>query len=126
MSMNPQERAEFVNAYTRLLITTWSSDEFAAKVDTDAAGALRECGLELPAGATVELVRIIPEGEHEGSLDVQIEAWERGQATNHYTLHVPDTPQVDMAELTEGDLDAIAAGEGDYYCCCCTPCCTCT
>jgi Protein of unknown function (DUF2477) len=125
MAMNPQERAEFVNGYTRVLITAWSSEEFASRLDSDPNSALRECGIELPAGATVELIRTIPEGEHDGSLDVQIEAWERGLQTGHYHLHVPDTPQVNTSELTEGDLDSIAAGDV-YACCCCCPCCCCT
>jgi hypothetical protein len=39
MAMNPQERTEFVDAYTRLLITTWSSEDFASRVDSDLQGA---------------------------------------------------------------------------------------
>jgi hypothetical protein len=122
--MDPQERAEFVDAYTRVLITAWSSEEFSARLDSDPAAALRECGIELPANATIELVRTIPEGEHEGSLDTQIDAWDAGTSTGRYLLHIPDTPQVDTAELSEGDLDSIAAG--GYYCCCCCPCCSCS
>ncbi len=125
MAMDPQERAEFVDAYTRVLITAWSSEEFASRINSDPAAALRECGIELPANATIELVRTIPDGEHEGSLDTQIDAWERGAETGHYVLHIPDTPQVNTAELSEGDLDSIAAGDG-YYCCCCCPCCCCS
>jgi hypothetical protein len=121
MSMSPQERAEFVNAYTRVLITAWSDERFSAKLGQDPVNALRECGIELPAGATLDLVRTVPDGQDEGSLDVQIEAWEHGRATGHYSLHVPYTPQLDTVELTEGDLDSIAAGM--YACCCCCPCC---
>ena len=124
MAMDPQERAEFVDAYTRVLITAWSSEEFSSRLGSDPVAALRECGIELPADATIELIRTIPEGEHEGSLDTQIEAWNEGTATGHYVLHIPDTPQVNTAELSEGDLDSIAAG--GYYCCCCCPCCSCT
>ena len=118
MAMDPQERAEFVDAYTRVLITAWSSEEFSGRLESDPAAALRECGIELPADATIELVRTIPEGEHEGSLDTQIEAWNAGAATGHYVLHIPDTPQVNTAELSEGDLDSIAAGLTIYACCC--------
>jgi hypothetical protein len=124
MTMSPRERAEFVNAYTRVLITTWSDDAFAGRLDTDPAAALRECGIDLPAEAIVDVLRVIPEGEQEGSLDVQIEAWERGAETGHYSLYVPGTPQVDTAELSESDLDSIAAGL--FACCCCCPCCCCT
>jgi len=123
MTMTQQERAEFVNAYTRVLITAWSSAEFADRLVADPKAALRECGIELPASATIALVRQIPEGHHEGNLDVQVALWERGIETGSYELHVPETPQVDTAELSEGDLDSIAAGS--FYCCCC-PCCCCT
>jgi hypothetical protein len=124
MTMSPRERAEFVNAYTRVLITTWSDDAFAGRLEADPAAALRECGIGLAAGVSVEIVRVIGEGEQEGSLDVQIEAWERGAETGRYSLYVPGTPQIDTAELTEADLDSIAAGL--YACCCCCPCCCCT
>jgi hypothetical protein len=123
MSMSPQERAEFVNAYTQVLIAAWSDDRFSARLDTDPARALRECGIELPAGARIRVIRAIPDGEEEGSLDAQIEAWDRGHETGRYEMHVPYTPQLDTSELTEGDLDSIAAGGSDTYCSCCCPCC---
>lgn len=124
MALSPQDRTAFVNAYTRVLITAWSSEEFAQRLDADPKATLRENGLDIPADAEVVLVRTIPEGHHEGSLDVQIALWERGLETNVYELHIPETPQVDTAELTEGDLDSIAAGLTINSCCC--PCCCCT
>ncbi len=123
MALDPQQRAEFVNAYTRALITAWSSEEFAGRLDRDPASALREAGVQLPANAQVVLVRTIPEGTREPSLDKQIALYEQGQATGRYEFHIPETPQIDMAELSEGDLDGVAAG--DVNCCCC-PCCCCT
>ncbi|WP_211592441.1 MULTISPECIES: hypothetical protein [unclassified Microbispora] len=130
MSLDPRQRAEFVNAYTRVLITAWSSEEYSARLDSDPRSALAESGLELPAGAEVVLVRNIPEGHHDSNIDVQVALWERGLETGRFELHIPETPQVDMAELSEGDLDSIAAGASaqeaiDINCCCC-PCCCCT
>ena len=124
MAMNPQQRAEFVNAYTRALITAWSSEEFSRRLDQDPKAALAEVGLQIPADAQVELVRTVPEGSHEGSLDAQVALYETGLATGRYEFHIPETPQIDMAELSEGDLDAVAAGSS-IGCCCC-PCCSCT
>jgi len=40
MTMDAQQRSEFVDAYTRVLITTWSNEEFAARLDQDLLGAL--------------------------------------------------------------------------------------
>jgi hypothetical protein len=121
MTMGTRERAEFVNAYTLVLITTWSDDAFAAKLGTDPVAALGECGINLPAGASVEVLREI-DPDQEGNLDVQIEAWERGTETRRFSLYVPDTPPIDTAELTEADLDVIAHG---MSACCCCPCCCC-
>lgn len=124
MAISPQERAEFVNAYTRVLITAWSSEEFSSRLDQDPKAAVAEAGLQIPADGEVVLVRTIPAGGHEGSLDAQVALWETGLQTGRYELHVPETPQIDMAELSEGDLDAVAAGSS-IGCCCC-PCCSCT
>jgi hypothetical protein len=126
MAMDAQQRSQFVDAYTRLLITTWSSEEFANRLTSDMQGALTEVGLEVPANATVERIREVPEGRQQterGGLDVQITEWERGLETGHYYLYIPDTPQVDISELSEGDLEGIAASS--YICCCCCPCCSC-
>jgi len=123
MAMDPQQRTEFVDAYTRVLITAWSNEDFAMRLDLDLRDALAECGLVLPADAIVERVREIPDVQREGGLDVQIEAWERGLETGHFYLHIPETPELDISELTEGELEGIAAS--GYYCCCCCPCCCC-
>jgi len=122
--MDPRERAEFINAYTRALITAWSSEEYAAKLTSDARTALAEVGLEVPANAEIVVVRTVPGGHHEANLDVQVELWEAGLASNRFEFHIPDTPQVDMSELSEGDLADITAGL-TINCCCC-PCCCCT
>jgi hypothetical protein len=123
MALSPKARAEFVNAYTRVLITAWSSEEFARKLETSTREALAEGGLELPGNAEVVLVRSIPDGRHEGSLDVQIDLYEQGLATGRFEFHIPETPQVDVAELSEGDLDGVAAGDINSCCCPCS-CCT--
>lgn len=124
MALNAQERAEFVNAYTRVLITAWSSEDFSSRLGQDPKATLAEAGLVIPAGGTVEVVRTVTDGSPEASLDSQVELWESGIAGGHYVLYVPETPQIDMAELSEGDLDAVAAGL--TIACCCTPCCSCT
>jgi hypothetical protein len=122
MALNSQQRAEFVNAYTGALITAWSNEEFARKLDRAPVTALREVGLELPAHAEVILIRTLPEGEYEPSLDYQIGLYEQGLATGRFELHIPETPQINMTELSDSDLDGVAAGTA----CCCCPCCCCT
>ncbi|WP_164416087.1 hypothetical protein [Streptomyces salinarius] len=122
MALDPQQRAEFVNAYTRVLISSWSDEAFAAKLSSEPRTALAESGLELPADAEIVIVTEAPEGHEEGNLDVQVNLWEQGLATGRYEFHIPASPSVDAAELSEGDLSDVAAGCN--YCCC--PCCCCT
>jgi hypothetical protein len=126
MSLNPKQRAEFVNSYTRSLISAWSSEEYSSKLARDPRAALAEAGIELPAGSTVDIVRAIPDkaGPNEGGgVDIQVDLYERGLASGHFEFRIPEVPQVDTAELTESDLEGVAAG--DINCCCC-PCCCCT
>ncbi|GAB7181711.1 hypothetical protein ATKI12_1542 [Kitasatospora sp. Ki12] len=122
MALDQRKRAEFVNGYTRALISAWSSEEYAARLRTDARAALAEAGLEFPADAEIVIVSTAAEGEQEGNLEVQVELFEIGLATGRYEFHIPETPQIDTAELSEGDLSDIAAGGNS----CCCPCCCCT
>lgn len=126
MALDPQQRAEFVNSYTRVLISAWSDEAFSAKLASEPRTALAEADLELPADAEVVIVTQAPDGHEQGNLDVQVDLWERGLETGRYEFHIPATPTVDAAELSEGDLSDVAAGVLDAcnYCCC--PCCCCT
>jgi hypothetical protein len=118
MALSPQARAEFVNAYTRVLVTAWSSEEYARTLESTPREALAESGLVLPADADIVIVRTIPEGTRDGGLDLQVELYEQGLTTNRFELHVPETPHIETTELSDGDLDGVAAG---IICCCC-PC----
>lgn len=125
MTLTQNERAEFVNSYTRVLINAWSSEDYAAKLETDPRGALAEAGIELPGDATVTISRAVPDASNsEGGVEVQVDLFETGLETGHFEFKVPLVPQVDTAELSESDLEGVAAG-GDINCCCC-PCCCCT
>jgi hypothetical protein len=68
-------------------------------------------------------VRAIPDGKRDGSVDIQVGLYEEGLNTGHFEIRIPEVPQVDTAELTDSELEGVAAG--DINCCCC-PCCCCT
>ena len=128
MTMTALERTEFVNAYTRALITAWSSEDFSQRLAQDPKSALTEVGLNIPASAVVELIRTISADAGEGDIDAQVALWESALSSGHYELHIPETPQVDMAELIEGDLDVIEDIHAPGCSTCCVapnPCCSC-
>jgi hypothetical protein len=115
------DRQEFVKSYTKILTSAWSDEAFAAKLHEDPAAVLNENGLEVPAGASVE---IVSQTQGEGDLDDQVKIWEDGLESGKLTLYVPAMPQVEPGELSESELEGVAGGTD--YCCCCSPCCTCT
>lgn len=134
MTITEEQKNTFIDAYTKALVTSWSSEEYAEKLESDPRAAFSEVGLELPADARIEVVRNLgsstadedsatADGESEGgSLDLQVSLYEKGLATGHYEFHMPETPQVDTTELGIDELADVAAG--GVYCCCC-PCCCC-
>lgn len=124
MTLSPQERTEFVNSYTRALINAWSSEEYATKLAQNPREALAEAGIELPAESSVDVVRAIPDGPREGSVDIQVALYERGLDTGYFEIRIPEVPQIDTSELSESDLEGVAAGL--TIACCCCPCCCCT
>jgi len=119
--MEPRERSAFVSAYTKVLTAAWSDDGYVGRLEENPRTALAEQGLELPANATVRIVRAIG---GDPDLEAQVALWNAGKETGVYELRVPSSPQIEDRELSEADLEAVAGG--DSYCCCCSPCCCCT
>jgi hypothetical protein len=115
------DRQEFVKSYTKILTSAWSDEDFSRRLNEDPAAVLNENGLEVPAGATVE---IVSSTGGEGDLDDQVKIWEEGLASGSLKLYVPEMPQVEPGELSDAELEGVAGGTD--YCCCCSPCCTCT
>lgn len=117
------DRSSFVKGYTKILTNAWSDEGFKQQLQNDPKPILAEYGLDVPADANVDIVTAV---EGDGTLDDQVEIWEKGEGTGTYTLYVPNVPQVETGELSEAELDTVS-GAGDVsVCCCCTPCCTST
>ena len=116
--MEGKERASFVDAYTRVLTGSWSSEEYARRLDEDPRAALAESGLSVPDGADIELVRT---ASGEPDLAAQVELWEEGRRTGRYRLYLPTTPRVYTRDLTDDDLGAVSGGNA-AACCSCCPC----
>jgi hypothetical protein len=117
------EKSTFVKGYTKILTNAWSDDSFAQQLKSNPKPILAEYGLAVPDSASVD---VLPSQGTEGSVDDQIKIWEQGESSGHYTLYVPDVPQIEAGEMSEADLEGVA-GAGDVSaCCCCCPCCTST
>jgi diadenosine tetraphosphate (Ap4A) HIT family hydrolase len=104
----PQElELSFINSYSALLIGVWTSEAEAAKLAEDPAAYARAKGLPVSPGAVVRVDRT----PHEGLFhkDEVIAAWTATPGV--HVLYVPDTPVVDLDELEDADLDAVAAGK---------------
>lgn len=126
MSLSEAQKNEFIDAYTKALLSSWSSDEYAARLESDPRAALAEVGLVLPEGSTIEITRGVADAEapqsQEGRLDRQVALYEAGLTSGTFEFHIPATPQIDTSELDVDELEEVAGG--GIYCCCC-PCCCC-
>ncbi|GAA1716281.1 hypothetical protein [Propioniferax innocua] len=130
MALNEAEKNDFIDKYTKVLVGSWSDEEFKSRLENEPRAVLAEVGLEIPADADLKIIATDPQsgekdenGNHVGHLDRQIALWEVGLSTGLYQLFIPETPMVNMEDLDLEQLEAVAAG-GDIYCCCC-PCCCC-
>lgn len=127
MALNEAQKNEFIDAYTKVLLTSWSSDEYSQRLDSDPRAALAEAGLQLPEDAKVTITRSAAEttGDEEtqrSRLDNQVALYEKGQQTGVYEFHLPATPQIDTSELEDAELEGVSGG---VFACCCCPCCCC-
>ena len=121
--MTQAQKDEFLAAYSRVLIGAWTDDAYAERLDSDPAEALRERGIEVPAGGKLVVTRAIPDGAGTPDEDAAVAKWNAGAATGVYILSVPATPQVDFSELSDSDLVGISAGLSVGCCSCPCSCC---
>ena len=117
------DKDAFLASYTKVLVGAWTDDDYARRLDTDPAEALREHGIEVPAGGKLVVTRTIPEDAGAPDEDAAIAKWESGHQSGIYVLSVPATPQVDFAELSEADLMAVSGGLSVSCCSCPCSCC---
>ena len=122
--MGQLEKDAFLASYTKVLVSAWTDDEYAQRLDSDPAGALREHGIEVPAGGKLVVTRTIPEDAGAPDEDAAIAKWEAGHQSGTYILSVPATPQVDFGELSESDLMAVSGGVKVSCCSCPCSCCS--
>jgi hypothetical protein len=104
--MSDKFGGEFLRAYSSLLSTVWGSDEELARLMADPTAYAKDKGLPVADGSTVRVDRT----PHEGLLSKSeiVASWT--ETPGAHVLRVPPTAPIDLAELTEAELDAVAAG----------------
>ncbi len=128
--LTAQDRAAFVSAYAKTLVSSWSDTNFIQLLLADPVAVLAVQGITLPTGIQVTVVpmprsAVDPSGTDSGT-DAQVELYARARDGEPFTLYLPDPPAVDLAELSSSELHGVAAGGiWDPYCCsCCPSCCS--
>jgi hypothetical protein len=137
-AVDAQERTDFITSYTKLLLATWSDESLGDRLVDNPKEVLAQFGLNVPASAHITLVREIPAEHADPDVDVQVRLWQKGLESGEFEMHVPQTPQIDMEELSDAELEGVTGGLaatrsvatacGGSSCatfCCCTPCCSC-
>jgi hypothetical protein len=102
--LTPQGR--FIEAYSDMVMAVWRDDAEAARLERDPAGYALAIGLPVAEGAVVVVDRSQP--SEALTQDEVLADWNR--TPGRHILHVPATPIIDLSELTEDELDLVAAG----------------
>ena len=96
--MNEDDKNQLLEAYTNLLVKSWTDEEFSALIDSDPALALSQSGLSVPDGASVVVWRHIASDAPDPSIDGAVDLWELGNTTGTYMMSIP--PASEMASET--------------------------
>jgi hypothetical protein len=113
------DQTEFEDRYQELLMRSWTSEDFTTTLLSEPAQALSEVGLGVPSGTAVTITR---EMRGEGDVAEQYHMFADGIEKGEVLIVVPEVPPLDVGELSENELSAVAGGTS--YCC--SPCCSCT
>ena len=120
MSLSTHEREQFVRTWGSVLMKSWEDDDFRSRLYTDPRAVRTEAGLALQDGATVVLEQ--PPADAAPDLDRQIDMYEQGRATGDYVFYVQESNQLPTQEISENELEGVAAGaccSSILSCCCC-------
>jgi hypothetical protein len=104
--MSEEMSQEFIDGYTSLLISSWTNEDERARLLADPAAYAAAKGLPVQPGAIVR----VDDTPHDGLFTQEevLTAW--SGTPGIHTLLVPVTPVIDLDELDEAELEAIAAG----------------
>lgn len=118
--MDTREREEFVRTWGGVLMRSWEDEDFKARLQADPKAVLTEAGLPIQDDATVTLE--VPPADAGPDLDRQIELYAEGRESGSYLFYVQDSNQLQTQEISEKELEGVAAGacsSSIISCCCC-------
>lgn len=100
---------KFVRTYSELLMNVWRDDDELRKLLADPTAYATELGFELEPGDRVAIEHVALE-----TMPTKGEVYAKWHGTPGVrTLIVPEEPLIDEAELSEAELDAVAAGSNN-------------
>ncbi len=127
MSRFEVERQNFIRAYTRILVSSWSDDSYMERLMGSPREVLSQEGLEVPDSVQVRVQRttapVLSQESSDAALDTQVNLWMNAEEIGELVLYVPDAPIINTESLDLADLAGVSGG-GAVLCCCC-PCSCC-
>lgn len=97
---------KFIRNYSELLMNVWRDDDELNRLLADPTGYARQIGFDLEPGARVEIEHLALE-----SMPSKAEVVAKWSGTpGVHTLIVPQEPLINADELSEAELEAVAAG----------------
>ena len=120
MALETREREEFVRAWGTVLMKTWEDDDFKSRFQDDPKSVLNEHGLDIQDDAEIKLES--PPEDAGPDLEKQIDLYEEGRDSGTYVFYVQESSQVKTQEVSESELEGVAAGacsSSIISCCCC-------
>lgn len=120
MTLDTREREEFVRTWGTVLMRSWEDDDFKSRLHSDPRAVLTDAGMDLQDDA--EIMLETPPADAGPDLDRQIALYEEGRESGRYVFYVQESNQLQTQEISEQELEGVAAGASSssiISCCCC-------
>jgi hypothetical protein len=121
VALEAKEREEFVRAWGTILMKSWEDQDFKSRLRDDPRSVMQENGLAVQDDATINLVT--PPETAGPDLELQINLYEEGLDSGTYLFYVQETTQLNTQEVSEQELEGVAAGSAcssSVNSCCCS------